>query len=363
MPRPQPTYAGRFWLHLALLLAAGASLWSCACEEPVSAHDIGAAYAEALSRYDRGDYEGARKGLEEVVRMAPHHVPAMRSLGLARLHLGDVAGAETVLSQAVLADPRDVRARLALAATLLRAGRTDEAMAAYAEAEAAARPVAGSDARFAMADDILIAYLDSHRDKPPAPTGSATATAAPTAGTTSPTTAASGSPGTPATAGGSAGPAPDLAIALENGTRLLREKRYAEALKPLTLATTLDPFSARASLLLGEAYFGMKNHTAAALHYKRAAELQPDAAVAHRYLGNALYNLKDFDGAIAAYERAVALAPTDVDTVLFLADALVSAGDGDAALVHYERALMLSPENERARRAVERLGAAKGVKP
>jgi Tfp pilus assembly protein PilF len=75
----------------------------------------------------QGDFDAARKSLEEVVQTDPNHTGAQQELGVIRLRQGDIDGARTALEIALKLRPDIPQTHYQLALVYARLGMTDEA--------------------------------------------------------------------------------------------------------------------------------------------------------------------------------------------------------------------------------------------
>jgi tetratricopeptide (TPR) repeat protein len=178
----------------------------------------------------------------------------------------------------------------------------------------------------------------------------------------------------------------ELAAAL----RLIQRGRFAEAVALLEPTTRESPDADAAWLLLGRAYFKLRDFTRAEPALRRAAQLNPDApqphfflgtmllyqgknpaaeaelrhavrlkpdyADAHQNLGHCLLTQNKLGDAADAFRTAVACDPNFVEAHVSLADVLARRGDTAQALVHLRRATSLDPKHERANELLGRIG-------
>jgi tetratricopeptide (TPR) repeat protein len=98
------------------------------------------------------------------------------------------------------------------------------------------------------------------------------------------------------------------------GRLRVAQKKYEEALRPLTLALEVKPASAILNFLLGEAYLQVKKGSKAVVHFYEALKLDPTGmAEAHLRLA-ALYNGAGMkDKAAAEYEQFLKKKPNYTD--------------------------------------------------
>lgn len=107
-----------------------------------------------------------------------------------------------------------------------------------------------------------------------------------------------------------AGSAADRALALnDEGMRLYKEKKYAEAANKFTEAAGLDPTSALMANNAGFALFRAEKFDDAVHWFTQAITLDPRRAIAYLNLGDAYVKLKRDAQARQAYEKFLELAP------------------------------------------------------
>lgn len=94
----------------------------------------------------------------------------------------------------------------------------------------------------------------------------------------------------------------DAVLRMRNGTALLEQGHYPEALRELLLAEKLDPSSANIQNNLGLAYFLREKYDLAALHLARAIELKPDYSEARNNYGRVLIEQQKYTQAIRELE-------------------------------------------------------------
>jgi tetratricopeptide (TPR) repeat protein len=172
----------------------------------------------------------------------------------------------------------------------------------------------------------------------------------------------------------------------ENGERLLKENKPAEAIVELRNAVQQDAKYGEARLKLAEAYMATGNAAAAFREYVRAADLLPqnneaqlkaatflllggrfeDARTrilpvvdrdptnvqAQLILGNSLAGLKDLDGAVREIEGAIELEPGRGLTYSNLAALRLVQGQKDQAKAAFEKAVEVDPRSIEARLAL-----------
>lgn len=102
----------------------------------------------------------------------------------------------------------------------------------------------------------------------------------------------------------------DAAAALnDEGMRLYKEKRYADASAKFIEAANLQPASALFANNVGFAYFRMARYEDAVAWFEHAISLDPKRSVAYLNLGDAYWAMQKKPDAKAAYQKFLALSP------------------------------------------------------
>jgi tetratricopeptide (TPR) repeat protein len=121
------------------------------------------------------------------------------------------------------------------------------------------------------------------------------------------------------------------------GVSLMRDKKFAAAVRPLRRVTREMPEFAGGWKALAQTYRARKQYDKAIEAYEKALALEPDAALAYN-LGVTAGRAERWDRAIAAYDQALELAPGNLEAEYNRAVALLRAGrleEADAAFVAY----------------------------
>jgi tetratricopeptide (TPR) repeat protein len=121
---------------------------------------------------------------------------------------------------------------------------------------------------------------------------------------------------------------------LKQGSELIAQNKYAEAIPSLELATQLDPHSFQAWRNLGRAYIETGRDKDGLMACNRALALDDKQAWVWCSKGRVLYRLKRNDEALAACEQALALDPNLAvawETKAEVLWALGRVSEGDAA--------------------------------
>lgn len=104
-------------------------------------------------------------------------------------------------------------------------------------------------------------------------------------------------------------PSDPAAASNDEGMRLYKEKRYAEASVKFTEASNLQPASALFANNAGFAYYRMKQYDDAEKWFQKTIVLDPKRAVAYLNLADAYFDQQKKAEAKDAYEKYLALAP------------------------------------------------------
>lgn len=132
---------------------------------------------------------------------------------------------------------------------------------------------------------------------------------------------------------------PELTYLIACGYRQL-------ALEQFQTMVALDPDSARAHQVLGEALFAQEMYVDAAQEYELATGLEPNNPELHFLRGNSYYKQMFFPAAVEAFERAIELDPQHAEAHLMLGDSLVQMGTNERAVTELKKSLDLSPDLE-----------------
>ena len=104
----------------------------------------------------------------------------------------------------------------------------------------------------------------------------------------------------------------------------------------------LDPESARAHQVLGEALFVQERYVESIEAYESAVKRRPRDPEIHFLLGNSYYKQMLFPAAAEAFERTIALDGRNAEAHLMLGDALLQTGDHEGAVAALTKSLDLN---------------------
>src|SRR5436190_12214577 len=129
----------------------------------------------------------------------------------------------------------------------------------------------------------------------------------------------------------------------ENGEKLLKEKKFQEAIVELRNAVQQDEKFGEARLKLADAYMSAGNPQAAYREYMRAADLLPKNNDAQIKAATILIVNGQFEDARTRIQALVDREPTNVQAQLILGNALAGLKDMDGAVREIEEAIKLDP--------------------
>lgn len=135
----------------------------------------------------------------------------------------------------------------------------------------------------------------------------------------------------------------NLAIRLALAHSLLWSKQYSKVLDVYKQILTLDPDSAEADMLAGEALDEMKDSSGAIEMFRKAAKAKPDEPDVHFGLGYLLWSEKQYPEAITEFQAELAHDPNHVQSMLYVADANIQMNQYIAARPLLEKAVKLDP--------------------
>jgi protein O-GlcNAc transferase len=128
----------------------------------------------------------------------------------------------------------------------------------------------------------------------------------------------------------------------------LQSRDYAEAVRWLSSARSLNPSSAMVHSNLAVALLGLRRPGEAIACCDRALGLKADFPEAHCNRGNALRGLDRPEEALVSYQKALSLAPGFYDAIVGSVNALLSVGRCDEALAGSAVVLRMAPHSAEA---------------
>jgi len=127
------------------------------------------------------------------------------------------------------------------------------------------------------------------------------------------------------------------------GNALKSIDRLDEAIENYTKAIEIKPTYARAYDALGLIYSNKNEHTQAIAQYQKAIEIEPSNSLYYLHLGNAYARKKDFDQAILALNKALELNENSVEALRSLAGICLEQKKTEESIKLLEKALTLTP--------------------
>jgi putative PEP-CTERM system TPR-repeat lipoprotein len=299
-------------------------------------------YMRALIAYGAGDYDTAKRYLQEVVRGRPDHRAAAFLLGATHYAQGELEQASVYLKSALTTDAESMPVRKLLAATNLKRKRPQDAIAALApladrSKDSGALALLGEASLLTGDSRTGLFYLERALAASPqdVPLQLQAATAYVTTGHLD--QAIELLTKMPETEAGAAGR--DLLLALA----YLRKGDQQEALAYVQQHLAHRPDSAAAHSLAGSVYLTLSQTSQARTHYENALRLQPDSTTVLMNLGRLAVREGKSAEARARFERVVALSPNHADAMLALAQ-LDAEGNLSSRKRWLERASAANPQ-------------------
>ncbi len=138
---------------------------------------------------------------------------------------------------------------------------------------------------------------------------------------------------------------PGFATAHGNRGLVLRAMgRHAEAIESFDRAVESQPGAVDLLSHRAHSLFALDRHAEAERAYRHVLGMQPASALLHWCLGNTLLALKRFGDALASFDAALALDPNYAEALLNRGNTLSALHRDDAAIAAYDRALAARPE-------------------
>jgi len=135
----------------------------------------------------------------------------------------------------------------------------------------------------------------------------------------------------------------NLPIRLALAHSLLWSKQYSKVLDVYHEILTLDPDSAEAYMLAGEALDEMKDSSGAIEMFRKAAKAKPNEPNVHFGLGYLFWTQKQYPDAIKEFQAELANDPNHSQSMLYMADANIQMNQYADAGPLLEKAVKIDP--------------------
>jgi tetratricopeptide (TPR) repeat protein len=135
----------------------------------------------------------------------------------------------------------------------------------------------------------------------------------------------------------------NVPIRLALAHSLLWSKQYSKVLDVYHEILTLDPDSAEADMLAGEALDEMKNSSGAIEMFRKAALAKPNEPNVHFGLGYLLWTQKQYADAIREFQAELANDPNHSQSMLYMADAYIQMNQYAEAGPLLEKSIKIDP--------------------
>ena len=299
--------------HLLRTRAADGAAAEAAAMEKALPKDPRTFYAKALILVQERKFAEAKEAIQQVLKVAPEHVPSLTLAGMAALETGALPEAESHLRKAVFNAPHALAAKRLLATTHLRMGQID-----LAASEVDELLKASSDPGIAaLAGEVYLAQGDiaraaSHYER-----------------------ASAGAP---------------KSTVMQTRLALIRlaAGESERAISELEAAAAGDATAYQADLALIATYLRRREPDKALEAIAALEKKQPKNPMTHNLRGVALLLKKDARAGRASFEQALALQPAYMPAVGNLMQLDVREKKYDAAKKRYQEILAKQPNHEQA---------------
>ena len=148
---------------------------------------------------------------------------------------------------------------------------------------------------------------------------------------------------------------PSYAPAFHGKGRVLYQRnQIAQAIRAYEWACQLDTQLYDAFNDLGQAYHQSGRYDRAVAAYRRALEIKPDLALVHSNLGMAYAMQGNFNAATTSFKRSIELDPEAADTRDALAQVYAAQKNWSQAIAQWEAVLRLAPDHAGAAQGIHR---------
>lgn len=278
-------------------------------------------YTQALLDYSQEKHAAALESLQQVLRVAPDHMPSVLLAGAVQYALGSMPQAEEHLDKYLERDPKNLYARKLLASTLLKRGQGTSALTVLAPALKDGQ----QDAQlFALAGEISMQTKDFAKATEYFERASALA--------------------------------PQVAMLhTALGLSTLAEGENSRAVAELEMATRLDKKSAQSGILLIMTHLRLKEFDKALAAVKVIEKEQSANPLLHNLKGGIYLGKKDVHNARISFDKALSLQPTYFPAIINLAQLDVLEKKPEVAKKRFEALLKQDKKNTQAMTALASL--------
>ncbi|MDP1897745.1 MAG: PEP-CTERM system TPR-repeat protein PrsT, partial [Sulfurimicrobium sp.] len=278
-------------------------------------------YTQALLDFRQGKPEAALESLQQVLRVAPEHMPSILLTGAVQYALGSMPQAEQHLKKYLGGNPGNLYARKLLASTLMKKRQTQDAIDLLTPVLVDAQ----QDAQvFALAGELHMQTGDFAKATEYFAKASSLA---------------------PQSA--------QFHSALGISKLALGENDHAIA--EMETAVKLDAKSPKAGVLLAMTQLRLKKYDKALAAAKGIEKEQPDNPLAYNLQGAAYAGKKDFSNARASFEKALSIQPANFPAVISLVQLDLQDKKPEAAKKRLEAILVKDKKNSQIRTALASL--------
>ncbi|RFC33429.1 MAG: putative PEP-CTERM system TPR-repeat lipoprotein [Candidatus Nitrotoga sp. SPKER] len=284
-------------------------------------------YAQALLDFRQGKHAAALESLQKVLQVAPEHMPSVLLAGAVQFALGSLPQAEQHLKKYLEKNPDNLFARKLMVSTLLKSGRTQNAIDVLAPALKVAQQ--DDTQLFAIAGESYMQAGDYAKATEYFTKASALAPQA-----------------------------AELHTALGLSKLALGENDRAVA--EMETAAALDTKSPKADILLVMTHLRLKEYDKALATAKAFEKEQPDNPLAHNLKGAAYLGKKDSTAARASFEKTLSLQPTNFPAVTSLVQLDLQDKKPEVAKKRLEAVLEKDKKNSQIMTALANLALSQG---
>jgi putative PEP-CTERM system TPR-repeat lipoprotein len=285
-------------------------------------------YSQALLEFSQGKHAAALESIQQVLRVAPEHMPSVLLAGAIQYALGSTQQAEQHLKRYLERSPGNAYASKLLVATLVKNGDTARAIKVLTpllkegEKDPQVLTLAGETYMRAREYSKATEYFEK-----------------------------------------ASALAPDAAIIRTAlGMSRLAQGENARGIAELELATNLDPKPAQAAILLVMTHIRLKEYDKALAAVGKLEKAQPDNPLLQNLKGAAYLGKKDIAAARSSFQKALTLQSNYFPAVASLVQIDMQEKKPDAAKKRLESFLAVDKKNVQAMTALARLALAQGRK-